>query len=92
MSPNEFGWLREETTQNLSPLAVPWCIALTPEDILQLIKINASVVLRDHVGQCTVCETRHGRTTYVREQQISARNYQNLLLKYFSIECISNDN
>ena len=74
MSPNEFGWLREETTQTLSPITVPRCIALTPEDILQLIKFNASVVLRDHLEQCAVGKTRHGRTAYVREQQISARN------------------
>ena len=48
----DFEWLPEETTQTLSPVAVPNGTALAPEEILDLIKCQCDI-LRNHVQQGT---------------------------------------
>ena len=102
MSKSDFGWLHEETSQSLSPVAVPHGIGLVSEDILQLIKCQCDT--KDSCGtmRCGCNKTRLGCTVFCvcngalpvetnSQLQETIRIYLTSL-KCLRIGCIPNNN
>ena len=54
--PENYGWLRNETSETLTPVTVPECIALAPEDVLKLIKCHCES--KNRVHHCGVVAIR----------------------------------
>ena len=79
MPPTDFGWLREETTQSLTPVTVPKGIALAPEEILKLIKCQCDSEEPCGTLRCGCNKARLGCTVFCTCQgSIICKNEQTL--------------
>ena len=75
--PESYGWLRNETSETLTPVTVPEGIVLAPEDVLKLIKCHCESEEPCSSLRCGCNKARHGCTIFcVCQGIIVCRNEQ----------------